>query len=98
VPFRQYFAGGIIASGVMSATFVNMGTGITTDRDSGMLKRLAGSPLAPAAYFTGKAISALAVAAAETSILFAAGVAFLGLRPPATPGHAAGTCTTGSSC
>ena len=87
VPFRQYFAAGIIASGIMSATFVSMGTGIAADRDSGALKRLAGSPLQPAAYFAGKALAALVIAAAETAILLAVGVAFLGLRLPATPGR-----------
>jgi ABC-2 type transport system permease protein len=87
VPFRQYFAAGIIASGIMSATFVNVGAGIAADRDSGALKRLAGSPLPPAAYFAGKAISALAVAAAETAVLLAVGVVFLGVRLPAAPGR-----------
>ena len=87
VPFRQYFAAGIIASGIMSATFVSLGAGIAADRDSGALKRLAGSPLRPAAYFAGKAISALVVAAAETAVLLAVGGAVLGVRLPATPGR-----------
>ena len=87
VPFRQYFAAGIIATGIMSATFVNLGAGIAADRDSGTLKRLAGSPLRPAAYFAGKAISALVVAAAETAVLLAVGVAVLGVRLPGSPGR-----------
>jgi len=36
---------GIIASGIMSATFVNVGASVTTDRADGTLTRLAGTPM-----------------------------------------------------
>jgi ABC-2 type transport system permease protein len=85
VDFRQYFAAGIIASGIMSTTFVSLGIGIAQERDDGTLKRLYGSPMPHAAYFAGKAISALVLSVLETVILFGLGRVLFGLRPPSTP-------------
>ena len=45
VSFRLYFTGGIIASGIMSTTFVDLGCGIVLEREDGTLKRLAGTPM-----------------------------------------------------
>jgi ABC-2 type transport system permease protein len=87
VPFRQYFTAGIIASGIMSATFVNLGIGIALERDDGTLKRLAGTPMPRAAYFAGKILSSLLIAALETAILLAIGVGLYGLKLPSTPGR-----------
>lgn len=87
VSFRQYFISGIIASGLMSATFVNLGVSIAADRDDGTLTRLAGTPLSPVGYFAGKAILAFAVALLETVALLALGIGLLGLNLPASPGR-----------
>jgi ABC-2 type transport system permease protein len=87
VSFRQYFTAGIIASGIMSATFVNLGVGIVMERDEGVLKRLVGTPMPKSAYFIGKAVCAVVVAVLETAILLAIGVAFLGLSLPASAGR-----------
>jgi ABC-2 type transport system permease protein len=101
VSFRQYFIAGIIASGLMSATFVAVGVSIAADRDDGTLTRLAGTPLQPAAYFAGKAILAFVISVLEVAALLAVGFAFLGLHLPSTPDRwltlawvlAAGTAT-----
>jgi ABC-2 type transport system permease protein len=101
VSFRQYFIAGIIASGLMSATFVGVGVSIAADRDDGTLRRLAGTPLQPAAYFAGKAILAFVTSVLEVAALLAVGVAFLGLHLPSSPDRwftlawvlAAGTAT-----
>jgi ABC-2 type transport system permease protein len=85
VDFRQYFAAGIIASGITSTTFISLGVGIAQERDDGTLKRLYGTPMPPAAYFIGKTISALVLSVAETVILFLLGGVMFGLRPPSTP-------------
>jgi ABC-2 type transport system permease protein len=87
VSFRQYFIAGIIASGLMSTTFVAVGVSIAADRDDGTLTRLAGTPLQPAAYFAGKAILAFVTATAEVAALLGVGVLLLGLHLPATPGR-----------
>jgi ABC-2 type transport system permease protein len=44
VSYRLYFTAGIIASGIMSTTFVNLGISIVLEREDGTLKRLAGTP------------------------------------------------------
>ena len=85
VDFRQYFAAGIIASGIASTTFISLGVGIAQERDDGTLKRLYGTPMPPAAYFIGKTLSALVLSLAETVILFLLGGVMFGLRPPSTP-------------
>jgi ABC-2 type transport system permease protein len=82
VDFRRYFVAGIIASGLMSTTFVNLGVGIAADRDDGTLSRLAGTPLPQTAYFAGKAIVAFVVCALEVIVLLAIGVLMLGLHLP----------------
>jgi ABC-2 type transport system permease protein len=84
VDFRQYFIAGIMASGLMSATFVNLGVSIALDRDDGTLTRLAGTPLPATAYFAGKAILAFVVCALEVAVLLAIGVLLLGLHLPAS--------------
>ncbi len=84
VDFRQYFIAGIIASGLMSATFVTLGVSIATDRDEGTLDRLATTPLQATAYFAGKALLAFAVCVLEVTALLAIGVGMLGLHLPDT--------------
>jgi len=84
VSFRQYFIAGIIASGLMSTTFVGVGVSIAADRGDGTLIRLASTPLQPAAYFAGKAILAFVISSCEVAAALATGVALLGLHLPAT--------------
>jgi len=85
VGFRQYFIAGIIASGLMSTTFVSLGVSVAADRDDGTLSRLAGTPLPAAGYLAGKAILALAVCLLEVAAALTIGVTLLGLHLPATP-------------
>ncbi|HEY1918330.1 MAG TPA: ABC transporter permease [Streptosporangiaceae bacterium] len=85
VNYREYFATGIIAVGIATTTFVNLGISIVLERDDGTLKRLAGTPMPKAAYFIGKAVSGLVVTVLETAVLLAIGTAFLGLSLPHTP-------------
>jgi ABC-2 type transport system permease protein len=87
VSFRQYFIAGITASGLMSATFVNLGVSLAADRDDGTLTRLAGTPLSPVGYFAGKAILAFVVCLLEVAALLAVGVGLLGLHLPSTSGR-----------
>jgi ABC-2 type transport system permease protein len=87
VSFRQYFVAGIIASGLMSTTFVALGVSIAADRDDGTLARLAGTPLPAAAYLAGKAVLAFTVCLLEVAAALAVGVGLLGLHLPATGGR-----------
>jgi ABC-2 type transport system permease protein len=87
VGMRQYFVAGIIASGLMSTTFVSLGVSVAADRDDGTLRRLAGTPLPAAGYLAGKAILALVVCLLEVAVALSVGVTLLGLHLPATPGR-----------
>jgi len=82
VSYRLYFTAGIIASGIMSTTFVNLGISIVLEREDGTLKRLAGTPMPKGAYFAGKALSSLVIAAIEVAILLGIGIALYGLKLP----------------
>ncbi|GAA3779508.1 ABC transporter permease [Micromonospora maritima] len=85
VTAAQYLAPSMVAAGVASATFVNLGAGIAGDRDDGTLRRLRGTPMPPAAYVLGKTVQTTVVAAAETVLLLAVGALLFELRPPTDP-------------
>lgn len=82
INYSQVLVSGILASGVMSVTFVNLAIGITTERDEGALKRLAGTPMPKVSYFIGKIGLVLVTVLFETLILLVAGVLFFGLDLP----------------
>ncbi|SEF91426.1 ABC-2 type transport system permease protein [Thermomonospora echinospora] len=87
VDYRQYFTAGMIASGMMSVTFVGLGVAIATERDDGTLKRLYGTPMPRSSYFIGKTLLALTLSLLETAVLFAIGATLYGVEPPADPGR-----------
>ncbi|MBY8873852.1 ABC transporter permease [Micromonospora sp. PLK6-60] len=85
VTTAQYLAPSMIAAGVASTTFVNLGTGIAADRDDGTLKRLRGMPMPPSAYFLGKAVTALLITVVEAGLLLVIGVVGFDLTVPTDP-------------
>lgn len=87
VTASQIFTAGMIAAGVASTTFVNLGIGIAMDRDDGTIKRLLGIPMPRIQYLVGKVILALVVTLAEVAILLTAGVVFFGLTLPSDMGR-----------
>jgi ABC-2 type transport system permease protein len=84
VTSSQYFVPGMLAAGVASTTFVNLGGGIAADRDDGTLRRLRGVPMPPSAYFLGKALMSLVVTAIEVVLVLAVGVLMFDLSLPST--------------
>src|SRR5579862_4315859 len=85
VTVGQLFTAGMIAGGIMSTTFQYLAIGIATEREDGMLKRLSGTPMPPAAYFIGKVIQVMVCTVAETVLLMAVGIGFYHLRLPTSP-------------
>jgi ABC-2 type transport system permease protein len=83
----QLFAASLVASGLASTSFVNLGIGIATDRDDGTLKRLRGAPMPAAAYFLGKIVLVLVASLAEVVLLLAIGVLVFDLPLPHSPGR-----------
>jgi ABC-2 type transport system permease protein len=82
VSFAQVFVAGMIAAGLFASSFQNLAISIPIERDSGALKRLAGTPMPRSAYFVGKIVLVAVVAAVQQVLLLAVGVAFYGLTLP----------------
>jgi len=85
VSASQLFTAGMIAAGIASTTFVNLGVGIATDRDDGTLKRLRGLPMPPVSYFVGKLVLVFVVTAAEVVVLLGVGMLLFDLALPSDP-------------
>lgn len=83
VDFKQVFIAGIVAAGVMSVAFSGLAINIALERDSGMLRRLASSPMPKSAYFIGKIVRVGVTVLLETVVLLAIAVAAFGLKLPA---------------
>ncbi|RKN51269.1 ABC transporter permease [Micromonospora endolithica] len=83
VTTAQYLAPSMVAAGIASTVFVNIGAGIAADRDDGTLKRLRGVPMPPVAYFVGKVLMALLISVIETVLLLGIGVFAFDLTLPA---------------
>jgi len=75
----QYYVPGLAAMGVISASFVNLAITITTQRDSGILKRRRATPVPAWALIGGRALSCVAIALATVAALVLVGVVFYGV-------------------
>lgn len=82
VTFAQYFIASMMAAGVWGSCFTNLAISVPTERDSGALKRLAGTPMPMTAYFAGKIGQVLVLSFIETVLLLAMGLAFYDLHLP----------------
>lgn len=87
VTFSQLYVSGIIGSSLMSVGFTALAIGITNERESGTLKRLAGTPMPKGAYFLGKVGLVAVLGLAETAVMLAVGVAMFNLTLPTAVGH-----------
>jgi ABC-2 type transport system permease protein len=83
VKFAQFYVPAILAFGLISATYTNLAFTVTRRRDTGILKRVRGTPLRPISYLGGMAINAVIVALILSVLvillgLFAYGITFPG--------------------
>lgn len=78
----QLLIGGMVAAGVVSTSFLNMGIGIAQDREDRTLKRLRGTPMPATSYFLGKLILVALTSLAETVLLLLVGVLFFHVTLP----------------
>jgi ABC-2 type transport system permease protein len=86
VKFTQYFAAGMIASGLMSVGFQNIAITIPMERDRGVLKRLHGTPMPKWSYFAGKVLLVAVTAIASTALLVVIASLMYGVPVPGTAG------------
>jgi ABC-2 type transport system permease protein len=80
IPYDDFFVPGILAYSVITTTFVNMTVGTATLRDSGVLKRMQGTPLPQSAYIAARILTSGIIMLFIAVIVIAAGAAFWGLR------------------
>lgn len=78
-------AASMLAYGILSTSFINLGISIAADRDTGALRRLRGTPTTATSYFIGKIMLVAIVSFAEAVLLLAVGVLVFGVRLPAGP-------------
>ena len=75
-------AASMLAYGILSTSFINLGVSIAADRETGALRRLRGTPATASSYFIGKIMLVAIVSLAEAVILLAVGVFIFQLRLP----------------
>lgn len=85
VTSAQYMVPSMIAAGIASATFVNLGISIAADRGDGTLKRLRGAPMPKSAYFLGKIVMVLVISILEVVAIVAAGAFLFDTTLPSDP-------------
>lgn len=83
----QFFLPTMMAFGIMSTSFTNLGVGIAVDRDDGTLKRLRGAPMPPMAYFIGKIVLVLVSGLATMALMLAIGALAFGVDLTLSPGR-----------
>jgi ABC-2 type transport system permease protein len=87
VSYSQVYVAGIIGSSIMSVGFVSLSIAVATERDSGELKRLAGTPLPRAAYFIGKVVMVLVTALVNIGVMIVVGILLFDLKLPTDARH-----------
>ena len=75
-------AASMLAYGILSTSFINLGISIAADRDTGALKRLRGTPTTASSYFIGKTFLVAIASLAEAVVLLSVGVLVFKLRLP----------------
>ena len=77
-------AASMLAYGILSTSFINLGISIAADRDTGALRRLRGTPATASSYFIGKILLVAVASLAEAIVLLLVGVLVFQLRLPTT--------------
>ena len=85
VDYRVMLIAGMIAVGIMSACFQTLAIGVTLDRDEGLIRRLAASPMMRPAYFVGIMVKTLVMTLLEVVIIVGLGVVLYNLPIPTDP-------------
>jgi ABC-2 type transport system permease protein len=87
VTVGQLYTAGLTAGGIAATSFQYLGISIAMERQNGVLKRLAATPMPRIAYFAGKIVQVLLCSIAETALLLLVGVLFYHLHLPSQPGR-----------
>ncbi len=82
VKFAQYYVPAIVAFGLISACYTNLAFTLCVRRESGLLKRVRGTPLSPVVYLCGIVGNVIVVALILTTLLVSLGVIAYGVTFP----------------
>lgn len=78
----QYFLPAMLGQGFLASTFQLIAMTITTERDSGALKRFRITPMSPFVYFASKVLLMIIATLGSSVLLFTAGVLGFGVTAP----------------
>ncbi|HEV2475858.1 MAG TPA: ABC transporter permease [Candidatus Dormibacteraeota bacterium] len=82
VRVATFYVPAIAAFSVINACFTNIGMSLTSARDTGVLKRIHGSPLPVSSYMLARILHAVAMAVVLVAICAAFGAVFYGATLP----------------
>jgi ABC-2 type transport system permease protein len=82
VSYNDYYVPALVAYGLMGACFTNIAMSITIRRDSGVLKRLRGTPLPDWAFMAGVIGSSVIITALLAAFTIAFGMVAYGVHAP----------------
>ena len=80
ISYATWFVPGILAYGLIMATFANLATSLTLARDTGVLKRIEGTPLPRWVFIAGRLGSTLISAAVLVGLTLSLGVFAYGVE------------------
>lgn len=95
VNYDDYYIPALVAFGVMGACFTNISINLSLRRDTGILKRLRGTPLPPWAFILGVVGSSIIVSIILAVLTTAFGILVYGIHMPQHIGAAALTIGVG---
>jgi len=78
-----FFVPGIMALGIIAASFINLVISVTAQRESGVLKRRRASPVPAAAIIAGRALTSVVTALVTVVLLLAIGWVAFNVHVPA---------------
>ena len=81
VEASTYYVPGIATLAVLAACFANLTTSVTTQRESGVLKRRRATPVPPLVFIAARSLTSMVVALATAAAVCAAGALCFGLEP-----------------
>jgi ABC-2 type transport system permease protein len=99
MPMAQYLAPAMAAYGIFVAAYATLPETVAVARDSGILKRLRGTPLPSGLYLAGRVCAAFVLGTVVLGVLVAVAVVFLGAGvDPTTLPALALTLLLGTAC
>jgi len=98
IRYNQYYVPGIVAFGVISACYTNLAIALCFRRDTGVLKRIRGTPLPPWIFMAGTIGSSLVVSVLLVALTTTVGVLGYGVIFPGRWGALLLTLAVGAFC